>query len=81
MPVRMSHGCIAAWMLVLLVGSGCPHAFGKGGTIDQAWLKDFSANASARGCPKEELQEECGEQGFDGCMKDCQARLKRRSQP
>ena len=76
MPVRMSRWCIAAWVLVVLAGVGCPHAFGKGGTIDQAWLKDYSENASARGCPEAELKEECGAEDFQDCMANCLARLR-----
>jgi hypothetical protein len=51
----------AATGLCLLVGAlGCPHAFGRGGTIDRAAHKDAEAMFDEEECPpKETLAEYC----------------------
>ena len=64
--------------LILVVASGCPHAYGIEGTIDQAVLKDLIDNASHKQCPEKELQDACGLE-FDDCMADCQMQMKRNS--
>jgi microsomal dipeptidase-like Zn-dependent dipeptidase len=66
--------------LLLMFASGCPHAYGIEGTVDQAMLKDLLDNASHEGCPEEELRDSCGD-NFLRCMDDCQERMKRNTHP
>ncbi|EPX58987.1 hypothetical protein D187_003364 [Cystobacter fuscus DSM 2262] len=66
--------------LILVVASGCPHAYGIEGSIDRAVLKDLIENASRAGCPKEELQDLCGDEFVD-CMANCQMRMRRNARP
>lgn len=60
-----------AWMLVVMLGAGCPHAFGKGGTIDRAVLKDIIDNLRRDGCDTDDILEACGEDGYEQCEAEC----------
>jgi hypothetical protein len=67
----MRHAPAAVGMFVLMLGTGCPHAFGKGfGTIDQAAYRDMIESFARNGCERLEVKEECGDE-FDECMEDC----------
>ncbi|MCY1081669.1 hypothetical protein [Archangium lansingense] len=48
---------------LLALGTGCPHAWGRGGTIDEALAKDMREYLSNQNCTleDEEWQEQCGE--------------------
>lgn len=48
---------------LLVLETGCPHAWGRGGTIDEALAKDMRESLSNRGCKleDEEWWEQCGE--------------------
>ena len=43
---------VVAWMAVLMMAPGCPHAFGRGGTLDEALLKDQLEEAEQAGLPR-----------------------------
>jgi hypothetical protein len=51
---------------------GCPHAFGRGGTIDRATLKDLKEHLDPEKCTDEDLKTHC-ELGADleQCLKEC----------
>jgi hypothetical protein len=56
-----------------LVGTlGCPHAFGRGGTIDRATLKDLEELLDTTKCSQEELDDYCN-LGADlqRCLEEC----------
>lgn len=54
---------LGAVMPLLLGALGCPHAFGRGGTIDRAAHKDVEEGASWFKCPPpEEVAEYCAKQ-------------------
>ena len=63
--------------LILVVASGCAHAYGIEGTIDQAVLKDLIDNASHEDCPEDEIRGLCDGERFAKCMADCRAQMKR----
>lgn len=44
------------WILVLAITAGCPHAFGRGGTIDRAALKDVMESIR-QNCTKEQIEQ------------------------
>ncbi|WNG44152.1 hypothetical protein F0U60_08570 [Archangium minus] len=48
---------------LLVLETGCPHAWGRGGTIDKALAKDMREYLSNRNCTleDEEWWEQCGE--------------------
>jgi hypothetical protein len=66
--------------LLLMFASGCPHAYGIEGTVDQAMLKDLIDNASHKECPEKELRDACGVDFID-CMAHCQQQMKRNAHP
>jgi len=43
----MRRGSIPLWLWVLFASTACPHAFGKGGTIDRAVLKTMMESAES----------------------------------
>jgi hypothetical protein len=57
---------------VLLGAAGCPHAFGRGGTIDRAVYKDIIENLRANDCNPEKVREVCGDEFYDACMEECE---------
>lgn len=64
-------------LLLLAVMTGCPHAFGRGGTIDMAIRKDVTEYYSKRRCtmPQNEWLETCdnrnGRKTKPACPKEC----------
>ena len=68
----MKRALIAAWTLVLLGGTGCPHAFGRGGTIDRAIHKDVIASLRKADCTPQKVREACGDELYDLCMEECE---------
>lgn len=72
----MARASVVGGGLILVVASGCPHAYGIEGSIDRAVLRDLIENASHEDCPEEEIRDICGEV-FADCMADCQMHMKR----
>ncbi|OJT26880.1 hypothetical protein BO221_02370 [Archangium sp. Cb G35] len=52
---------------LLVLETGCPHAWGRGGNIDQALAKDMREYLSNRNCTLEEEEwwEQCGADFWD----------------
>lgn len=63
----------AGLCVLALVGSlGCPHAFGRGGTIDRAAHKDVEQAFDFEECTEEEYQENCKpDHTSEKCRKAC----------
>jgi hypothetical protein len=59
-----------AWMLVLAMAAGCPHAFGRGGTIDRAVLKDVMERIH-QNCTKQEIEKYCQNIDSEDCLTHC----------
>jgi hypothetical protein len=59
--------------LLLTVETGCPHAFGRGGTIEMALRKDLSESYSNRSChmPHEKWLEICDDSNGRTTQPDC----------
>lgn len=68
----MKRALSAAWMLVLLGETGCPHAFGRGGSIDRAIHKDVIASSRKDDCDPQTVLEVCGDEPYDLCMQECE---------
>ena len=47
----MNWRLIACSTLLLAVGTGCPHAWGRGGTIDRATAQDIDEMLHEEDCP------------------------------
>jgi hypothetical protein len=63
---------------MLLVGTACPHAFGKGGTIDRAVLKDMEESArplKLKDCEPETLRALCHPKKLAECERQCREAL------
>jgi hypothetical protein len=63
----------AALCALALAGTlGCPHAFGRGGTIDRATLKDLEEHLATTKCTQDQLDLYCG-MGADieRCLQEC----------
>jgi hypothetical protein len=70
--------------LLLALGTGCPHAWGKGGSIDMALRKDLEEERKSRGLvfpckmPQKEWLELCsdanGRMTSDACPPECRPR-------
>lgn len=72
----MRWGMVLMSLLALVGGAGCPHAFGKGGTIDRAVHKDdkrrLAPPKQQEVCPsQEELDQLCAEPEDPICPIDC----------
>ena len=62
----------AVGMFVLMLGTGCPHAFGKGfGTIDRAAYRDMIEGFARSGCDPVDIEEQCGYDHYQACLEDC----------
>lgn len=74
----MGYRHIPLLLWVLLTSTACPHAFGKGGTIDRAVLKDMEENARPlrlTDCGPKTLQAICLPQKLEECARQCQEAL------
>lgn len=63
-----------AWVCALsLIGAlGCPHAFGRGGTIEKAMHKDLMERVKNGRCTKEERDIYCAEgEDLEECLNRC----------
>jgi hypothetical protein len=63
-------GACCLWLLGL---TGCPHAFGRGGTLDRAVGKDTEENLHLPECTKQVYDALCGEGRDDTpeCLEAC----------
>ena len=74
----MSRWYIPFLLGVLFVCTACPHAFGKGGTIDRAVLKDieeYSRRPRLTDCGPATLREICLPETLKECEQQCLASL------
>jgi hypothetical protein len=55
---------------VLAMTAGCPHAFGRGGTIDRAVLKDVMERIR-QNCTKAEIERYCQNIESEECFNHC----------
>lgn len=57
-----------------LVGTlGCPHAFGRGGTIDRAMRKDLKERLKNGGCTLDQFDRVCAEgKDLEECLDQCE---------
>ncbi|OJT19511.1 hypothetical protein BO221_34600 [Archangium sp. Cb G35] len=70
----MRRGYIPLLLWVLVGGTACPHAFGKGGTIDRAVLKDMEESVrrpKPRDCGPATLQAICLPEKLAECERQC----------
>lgn len=59
--------------LLLAAGLGCPHAFGRGGTIDKAVHKDLMEQLQGGPCTKRDIEHFCPLGGdVETCLKNCE---------
>jgi hypothetical protein len=69
--MRWWRVCLCA--LSLLGVLGCPHTFGRGGTVDRAVQKDIEEWRRLGKCPpEEEVEELCEALGDPDCFPECQ---------
>jgi hypothetical protein len=56
-----------------LVGTlGCPHAFGRGGTIDKAMLKDLKERLKDGRCTEDDFRRYCAPgMDLEDCLDQC----------
>jgi hypothetical protein len=75
----MNRVRVAAVMLALVLETGCPVG-GEAGVLHQALLRDELEKLAHAGCPRAEIEDECGPypESVDACMKDCQKAMKAR---
>jgi hypothetical protein len=73
------EGLYVRWMTVgllalsLLGVLGCPHAFGRGGTIDKAIHKDVMERLKNGRCTPNELDLYCSEgKDLEDCLEQCE---------
>ncbi|REG20347.1 hypothetical protein ATI61_12247 [Archangium gephyra] len=70
----MRCGYIPIVLCVLFSSTACPHAFGKGGTIDRAVLKDMEESVrqpKLRDCGPVTLQAICLPEKLAECERQC----------
>lgn len=74
----MNQRYISLLSWVLLFCTACPHAFGRGGTIDRAVLKDMEESARPlrlTDCSPATLREICHPKKFEECERQCKEAL------
>jgi hypothetical protein len=68
----MRWGLLVLCALSLAALLGCPHAFGRGGTIDRAARKAIEEHAQTGKCPPvDEVEEICIQVGDPNCLPGC----------
>jgi hypothetical protein len=73
----MNRMCAAAWLLVLMLKTGCPVG-GGAGVLHEALLRDEMKRLALDSCQPQDIEEVCGPDGFDECMLECTKRLEMR---
>ncbi|MFE8603707.1 hypothetical protein [Archangium violaceum] len=74
----MRRGYIPLLLWVLVGGTARPHAFGKGGTIDRAVLKDMEASVrplKLTDCEPATLRDLCLPEKLTECERQCREAL------
>ena len=74
----VNHRNMTLWLMLLLASTACPHAFGKGGTIDRAVLKDMEETARPlrlTDCEPKTLQAVCLPEKLEECERQCREAL------
>jgi hypothetical protein len=70
--MRWKYAACVLWLAGL---TGCPHAFGRGGTIDRAVAKDMKENVGPqrRRCTEEVRKRLCptGQESSEECLEVC----------
>ncbi|HYO54331.1 hypothetical protein [Archangium sp.] len=64
---------LLAGFLLAAMMAGCPHAFGRGGTIDRAVLKDIHENMRHCSLSLEEFEKYCLIEDDERCPPSCQS--------
>jgi hypothetical protein len=73
----MNRVCVTAWMLVLMLGTGCPVG-GDAGVLRRAMLMDLANELSHDGCQPADIQERCGDDLYNDCMAACVDKMNKR---
>ena len=60
-------------LLLAVMMAGCPHAFGRGDTIDRAVLKDIHENMRHCSLSLEEFEKYCLIEDDERCPPSCQS--------
>jgi hypothetical protein len=74
----MNRRYISLMLGLLLFCTACPHAFGRGGTIDRAVLKDMEEAARPlrlTDCSPATLQAVCHPKKLEECERQCKEAL------
>lgn len=74
----MNRNSIALPLWLLLFCTACPHAFGRGGTVDRAVLKDMEEAArplKLTDCSPATLQALCHPKKLEECERQCREAL------
>jgi hypothetical protein len=74
----MNRVCVAAWMLVLMLETGCPVG-GGAGVLHQAMLKDLAMRLAGDSCQPGDVWDECGSKYYEDCMASCQEEMRRKA--
>lgn len=78
----MRPGRVLGVVWVLLSATACPHAFGKGGTIDRAVLKvmdESSIPPRVADCSPATLRRMCLPEKFEECARQCEQVLEQQT--
>jgi hypothetical protein len=73
----MNRVYAATWMLVVVLGTGCPVG-GEAGVLHEALLRDEMNRLARGGCQSMDIEELCGPDRFEACMEDCWKRMEKR---
>lgn len=78
----MRSGRVVCLAWVLFAATACPHAFGKGGTIDRAVLKDMHESVEpleVTDCTLNTLRRICLPEKFEECARKCELALEKQT--
>ena len=68
----MRWKAVGVFVLLLAGTLGCPHAFGRGGTIDKAMHKDLMEQLEDGQCSQTDIERICSPGGdVEACLKEC----------
>lgn len=76
----MNRVRMVAWVLVLMLETGCPVG-GDAGVLHQALLRDSLNKLAGDRCQPADVWKECGpiQEEYDACMVACEEEMARRS--